>query len=168
MDWVDDLNRGFEQLFLAGRWAVRLYRLSQSVHHAGIPFLPYLIQMLNAFLHGCEIHYRARIGRNLQIAHPRGLVVGQYVEAGKNLKLFTGAVLGVKHSGTAGQPRIGDNVTIYAGAKVIGSVRIGDRATIGANAVVNRDVDSDCVVAGIPAQVVKRFRAESPPFAPET
>jgi serine O-acetyltransferase len=165
MDWVDDLNRGFEKLFLAGRWAVLLYRLSQSAHRAGIPLLPYMIQMLNAFLHGCEIHYRARIGKNLQIAHPRGLVVGQYVQAGKNLKLFTGAVLGVKHSGTSDQPRIGDDVTIYAGAKIIGPVHIGDNVIIGANAVVNRDVESDCVVAGIPAQVVKRIPAEPPPAA---
>jgi len=166
MDWVDDLNRGFERLLLPGRWAVRLYRLSHGVHHAGIPFLPYLIQMLNAFLHGCEIHYRARIGKNLQIAHPRGLVVGQYVHAGKNLRLFTGAVLGVKYSGTSDQPRIGDNVTVYAGAKIIGPVSIGNNVTIGANAVVNRDIESNCVVAGIPARVVKRIPAESTPTAP--
>jgi serine O-acetyltransferase len=53
-------------------------------------------------------------------------------------------------------PRIGDDVTIYAGAKVLGPIRIGHRVTIGANAVVVKDVPDDCVVVGVPAQIIRR------------
>jgi serine O-acetyltransferase len=47
-------------------------------------------------------------------------------------------------------------VTIYAGAKVLGPIRIGHRVTIGANAVVVKDVPDDCVVVGVPAQIIRR------------
>ncbi len=53
-------------------------------------------------------------------------------------------------------PTIGDNVTIGAGAKVIGAVHVGDNTKVGANAVVVRDTPPNSTVVGVPAQVVKR------------
>lgn len=53
-------------------------------------------------------------------------------------------------------PTIGDNVTVSAGAKVIGNVTIGDNARIGANAVVVKDVPPNVTVVGVPAYIVKR------------
>ncbi|MFL6463660.1 MAG: serine O-acetyltransferase, partial [Bryobacteraceae bacterium] len=53
-------------------------------------------------------------------------------------------------------PIIGDHVTIYAGAKVLGPIRIGHHVTIGANAVVVKSVPDHCVVAGVPAQIIRR------------
>jgi serine O-acetyltransferase len=53
-------------------------------------------------------------------------------------------------------PTIGNNVTINAGAKVIGNVLVGNNSKIGANAVVVKDVPPDCTVVGIPAYIVKR------------
>lgn len=53
-------------------------------------------------------------------------------------------------------PTIGNNVTINAGAKVIGNVHIGDNSIIGANAVVVKDVPSNCTVVGVPAYIIKK------------
>lgn len=52
-------------------------------------------------------------------------------------------------------PTIGDNVVVYAGAKIIGGVHIGNNVIIGANAVVTKDVPDNCVVAGVPARIIK-------------
>lgn len=52
-------------------------------------------------------------------------------------------------------PTIGDHVSIYCGAKVLGKVRVGNNTDIGANAVVIRDVESAVVVGGVPARVIK-------------
>ena len=52
-------------------------------------------------------------------------------------------------------PIIGDDVVIYAGAKVVGGVRVGNNVTIGANAVVNKDIPDNCVVGGVPARILK-------------
>lgn len=45
-------------------------------------------------------------------------------------------------------PIIGDNVDIGVWAKIIGCVRIGNNVKIGANAVVFKDVQSNCTVVG--------------------
>jgi serine O-acetyltransferase len=51
-------------------------------------------------------------------------------------------------------PTIGNNVTVYAGAKILGKVRIGDNATIGANSVVLQDVPANVTVMGVPARII--------------
>jgi serine O-acetyltransferase len=96
---------------------------------------------------GAEIHPAARLGPGLAIIHTVGIVVGHEVVAGDNLVLYQGVTLG--HTGTGeGQPRIGHNVRIGAGAKVLGPVAIGDGAWVGANAVVLGDVPDGAVVTG--------------------
>mgnify|MGYP000044239083 FL=1 len=51
-------------------------------------------------------------------------------------------------------PSIGDNCFIGAGAKIFGKITIGDNVAIGVNAVVNKDVESNVAVAGVPAKVI--------------
>ena len=53
-----------------------------------------------------------------------------------------------------GAPIIEDDVTIGAGAKIIGGIRVGKGATIGANAVVLNDVPPESTVVGIPAKII--------------
>lgn len=53
-------------------------------------------------------------------------------------------------------PTIGDNVTISAGAKLIGAVTLGNNSKVGANAVVVKNVPANSTVVGVPARIVKR------------
>lgn len=71
---------------------------------------------------------------------------------GENCIIYQQVTIGATKNGC---PQIGDNVTIYCGAKIIGNVIIGDNAVVGANAVVTKDVPSNAVVAGVPAKVIK-------------
>ena len=73
---------------------------------------------------------------------------------GKNCLIGAGCIIGGK-SGWYEVPVIGDNVEINGGAKGIGPIRIGNNVIIGANAVVVKDVSDNCVVAGIPARIIK-------------
>lgn len=54
-----------------------------------------------------------------------------------------------------GAVTIEDDVWIGAGVVVLKAVSIGARSTIGANSVVNRDVQSDVLSAGIPARSIR-------------
>ena len=54
---------------------------------------------------------------------------------------------------------IGDDVWIGAGAIILKGVTIGERSIVGAGAVVTRGVPADSVVAGNPAQIVRRLDA---------
>lgn len=70
---------------------------------------------------------------------------------GKNCLIFQGVTIGV---GTSGIPRIGNNVILSSGAKIIGGITIGNNVTIGANAVVTKDVPDNSIAVGIPAKVI--------------
>lgn len=59
-----------------------------------------------------------------------------------------------------GEIVIGDNVWIGDKATILAGVHIGDNVIIGANAVVTKDIPSNSVAAGIPAQVIKQLSPE--------
>lgn len=52
--------------------------------------------------------------------------------------------------------KIGKDVWIGAGVRVIGGVEVGDFSIVAAGAVVTYDVEAEDVVAGVPAKVIKQ------------
>lgn len=67
----------------------------------------------------------------------------------------------VNHLVTIGEvegkrPTIGNNVSIYTGAIIIGDITIGDNCVIGAGSVVVKDIPDNCVVVGNPGKIIKR------------
>ena len=52
---------------------------------------------------------------------------------------------------------IGKNVWIGDKVSILSGVTIGDNAVIGANSVVTKSVPEGCVVAGVPARVIKKW-----------
>lgn len=50
---------------------------------------------------------------------------------------------------------IGSNVWIGEGVAIMPNVRVGDNSIIATNAVVTKNVPANCVVAGIPAKVIR-------------
>lgn len=56
-----------------------------------------------------------------------------------------------------GEVVIGNNVWIGDKAAILAGVHIGDGAIIGANSVVTKDVPANCVVGGIPANVIRQL-----------
>lgn len=96
--------------------------------------------------------------KNIDFPHPIGIVIAENVKLGNNCVIYQNVTIGGKtRIGKNGFPTIGDNVTIYAGACIIGDVKIGNNVIIGANAVVTKDIPNNCVVAGVPAKVIKKI-----------
>lgn len=52
---------------------------------------------------------------------------------------------------------IGNNVWIGENVSILPGVKIGDGCIIGANSVVNRNISNNCIVAGVPARVIKKY-----------
>jgi serine O-acetyltransferase len=128
--------------------AVITYRAASWCWQHNLRPLALWLQASSIRSSGAEIHPAARLGGGFAIIHTVGIVVGHEVVAGKNLVVYQGVTLG--HTGTGeGQPRVGNEVRIGAGAKVLGPVVIGDGAWIGANAVVLADVPAGAVVTGV-------------------
>ena len=99
-----------------------------------------------------QIHMpEENIGEGLMLGHGFSIMcVAKKI--GKDVSIFQQVTIGYSHSGC---PTIGDNVWIYAGAKVLGGVTIGNNVVIGANSVVTKDVPDNAVVVGIPAKIIR-------------
>lgn len=107
------------------------------------------------YRYGIAISFESDIGPGFYIGHFGGIVVYPLSQIGKNCNLSHGVTLGITQRGkNKGYPRIGDNVYIGPGAKIIGSVKIGNHVAIGANCVVTQDVPDNAVVVGIPGKVI--------------
>jgi serine O-acetyltransferase len=97
--------------------------------------------------------YCDNIGSGLFIQHGFSTIVSAE-SIGENCWINQQVTIG--YSSKKERPTIGNNVTISAGAKVIGKVTINDNVIVGANAVVVKNVPSNCVVVGIPAYIVRK------------
>lgn len=106
-----------------------------------------------------DISLKSKIGSGLVIVHGHDIVIGGDVIIGKNCKILNGVTLGNKdtESNVNQQPRVGDNVVIGTGAKLLGRIVVGDNATIGANSVVLSDVPPGSTFAGVPAKAVRKL-----------
>ena len=138
-----------------GVQAILLYRLAHWLHELDIVFFPRFISHLARFLTGIEIHPGAKIGRRVFIDHGMGIVIGETAVIGNNCLLYQGVTLGGtgKEQGKR-HPTLGCNVTVGAGAKILGNIKIGSNARVGAATVVLRDVPVNSTVVGIPARIV--------------
>jgi serine O-acetyltransferase len=132
------------------------YRLGRFFHlRKSAPFklLARYYAYRQATKRNCDISYRATIGNNISFPHPIGIVIGDDVVVGNNVKIWQQVTLG-SHGRTGEKlsyPVIHDQVKIFAGAKVFGNVFVEAGAVIGANAVVNKNIPAGKVAVGIPA-----------------
>lgn len=130
--------------------ATLLYRLSHSLHRSRVRLLPSMLCRLNLMLHGFDVPPSVAIGAGLYVPHPVGTVVMAH-QIGRNCTLVSGVTIGMRNEPRF--PRIGDEVFVGAGARVLGDITVGDGVRIGANAVVLTDVPAHCVAVGVPATI---------------
>ena len=93
------------------------------------------------------------IGKGFKIQHGFATTINAH-RIGENCRVFQQVTIGYKGTG---KPRIGNNVTVCCGAKVLGDITVGNNVVIGANAVVCKDVPDNCVVGGVPAKIIKHL-----------
>lgn len=104
---------------------------------------------------GIDLRIGTKIGKGLCFSHYGGVAINSAAIIGDNCLILQGVTIGeIRKEGKSLVPSIGNNVVIFAGAKIIGNVKIGNNVIVGANAVVTHDVCDGAVVAGIPAKVI--------------
>ncbi|MBI2724517.1 MAG: serine O-acetyltransferase [Chloroflexi bacterium] len=153
----DPAARSTAEVVLAypGFHARELHRLAHGLHRRGVPVIPRAISNFSRFITGIEIHPGATIGEGLFIDHGMGVVIGETAEIGDDCHIMQGVTLGgTSLHRTKRHPTLGNNVTVGAGAKLIGAVEIGHHARIGAGSVVVTNVPENATVVGVPGHVV--------------
>jgi serine O-acetyltransferase len=138
-----------------GLHAIWVHRVSHSLWtRPGGRLAARLLSQVSRSVTGVEIHPGAQLGRRFFIDHGMGVVIGETAEVGDDVLLFHGVTLGGRSMKRVKRhPTVGNNVTIGAGARVLGSVHIGDGVQIGANSVVVKDVPAGAVATGVPATI---------------
>ncbi len=92
-----------------------------------------------------------RIGPGLCLPHYGTIIISGNASIGENCKIHAGVSIGAS-SGKPDAKKIGDNVYIGPGAKIVGEGQIANDVVIGANAVVIGSIEEPGItVGGIPA-----------------
>jgi len=140
-------------LLTDGTMAMVIYRAMQWARRWRLAPLELLLNRLNSICCNCIIGRGAEFGPGFVLIHATGVVINGQVIGGENVFIEHQVTIGAERRQS---PRIGNNVFIGAGAKIIGQITVGDHSRVGANAVVLDDVPPYATVAGIPARVVRR------------
>ena len=125
-----------------------------------------------------SFHAPVRFGRNLFVSRGvymsalEGIDIGDNCLIGEHVSIHDmDHCFGPEFSGTALAERgfwarpvkIGHDVWIGAKATVVSGVTIGDDVVVAANSVVTKDVPSHCLVAGVPARILRSWAPASEP-----
>lgn len=136
--------------------AMFFYNISRWLYLHHIPFIPKLITLLIFLIYNSKVPYKAKIGKGTKLGYGGiGVVIHSSATIGMNCLISQNVTIGRGESKYPGIPIIGNNVVIHHGAIVFGGITIGDNAEIGANAVVNKPVPANAIVAGVPAKILR-------------
>lgn len=156
-DWSREAKRVFtwdpSRSLLASIRSYQRHRGSRWPWHALLRRLAVLRHRFWSIATGAEIPLNSRICGGLRIPHPNGIVIHPDSEIGPNCFILQQVTLAVSRSGA---PRLGGNVMVGSGAKLLGGIKVGDDAQIGANAVVLQDVPAGATAVGVPARIIMR------------
>ena len=144
-------------LLYQGVHALIWHRIAHWFYVHRFFFIARLISQIARFFTLIEIHPGAKLGHGILIDHGCGVVIGETTVVGDNCTIYQGVTLG--GVGTAKgkrHPTLGNNVTVGAGAKILGSFEVGDNCAVAANAVLLRPMEENTTAAGIPARPVKK------------
>ncbi len=104
--------------------AVWIYRITHLLDNLKIPILPRYLSEYVHMISSIDIHPSAKISSPFFIDHGTGVVIGETAEIGHHVKIYQGVTLGAKNLNNVKNkkrhPTIGNYVTIYADAKILG------------------------------------------------
>ena len=142
-------------LYFKGFHALVTYRFAHELLKQGRRDFALYLQSQSSRIFAVDINPAAKIGKGIMFDHGTGIVIGETASIGDNCSLLQGVTLGGTGKETGDRhPKIGDNVMIGAGAKVLGNIRVGNCSRVASGSVVLKEVPPETTVAGVPAKVV--------------
>ena len=157
----DPAARHIDEIMLCypGIRALTTHRFAHAMLEVGVPLLPRIMQEHSHCDTGIDIHPAAQIGESFFIDHGTGVVIGETTIIGAHCKVYQGVTLGARsferdaegslRRGVKRHPTLGDHVTVYAGATILGGdTRIGDHCVIAGGVFLSKSVPDGHIVCG--------------------
>ena len=165
------LSREEVILTYPGMFAIMVHRISHELYIRKVPLIPRLMSEYAHSRTGIDINPGATIGEYFFIDHGTGVVIGETTEIGHHAKIYQGVTLGATStrkgqmlSGKKRHPTLGDYVTVYSNASVLGGdVYIGSGSVIGGSAFVCESVPENARVGVKDQEIVVRKMGEPEP-----
>jgi serine O-acetyltransferase len=161
-----------EEIILAypGIEAIAVQRMAHVLYRRHVALIPRIMTEWAHNKTGIDIHPGAMIGPHFFIDHGTGVVIGETTVIGQRVKIYQGVTLGAKSfpkdakgrvvKGVKRHPNIEDDVTIYAGATILGDVTIGRGSIIGGNVWLLDSVPPRTVVYQEGGKTIMKTAAE--------
>nr|WP_205219290.1 serine acetyltransferase [Desulforhopalus vacuolatus] len=148
-----------------GFWVMVVYRFGRWRYGLKPPVVRKFFSVVYKFcfkliqiVTGIELPCEVPVGRNFRIDHFGDIIISGYASFGDDCILRNGVTVGLKNVEVKAAPRLGNRVSIGAGAKILGPITVGDDVEIGANSVVICNVPDHSIAVGIPARIILKKR----------
>ena len=154
----DPAAKSYDEVILSypGIRAICTHRIAHELYAKDVQLIPRMMSECAHSETGIDIHPGARIGKRFFIDHGTGVVIGETAVIGDNVKIFQGVTLGALSfpkdengriiKGHKRHPTIEDDVTIYAGATILGDIVVGKGSVIGGNVWYTETVEPHTVI----------------------
>ncbi|MGO5210785.1 serine O-acetyltransferase [Parafannyhessea sp. LCP21S3_E6] len=152
----DPAAGSLEEVLVAypGLYAIFVYRIAHVLYGLNVPLIPRLMSEHAHSKTGIDINPGANIGKYFFIDHGTGVVIGETTDIGDHVKIYQGVTLGALStrkgqllSGKKRHPTLGDYVTVYSNASILGGETvIGSGAVISGSAFVCESVPQNARV----------------------
>ncbi len=126
------------------------HRLAHLLHGLGARLVARMLAEIAHAATAIDIHPGATIGERCFIDHGTGVVIGETAIIGANVRLYQGVTLGARSfpvdtdghivRGAPRHPVLEDEVSVFAGASILGRVTIGRGSVIGGGVWLTRSV----------------------------
>lgn len=153
----DPACESLDEIIIAypGFYAISVYRIANILYELKIPIIPRILSEYAHSITGIDIHPGAKIDKYFFIDHGTGIVIGETAIIGHHVKIYHGVTLGAlslrkgqELRGSKRHPTIGNYVTIYSGACVLGgNTIIGDNSTLGCNVFLTESIKENSKVS---------------------
>src|SRR5262245_16693156 len=142
-------------LYFKGFHALVTHRFAHALLSQGRRDFALYLQSQSSRIFAVDINPAARMGIGIMLDHGTGIVIGETAVVGDSCSILQNVTLGGTGKETGDRhPKIGSNVLLSVGAKVLGNIKVGDCSVVGAGSVVLKEVPPRTTVAGVPAKTI--------------
>lgn len=139
------------QLTHSGQYATFLYFLSNEIFkNTGRNELSDKLYYLNKIMHSIDLYYEVQMPDIYYWEHPLGTVLGR-AQYGNYFTVYQSCTVGGNwdKNGALHYPVIGNNVTLFSYACILGNCKIGNNSIIASHAyLIDQDIPDNSIVFG--------------------